>query len=41
VGIDEFHSIFSLWQLEGKGHVMWTLTNQQAAWWCNALQFLW
>jgi len=21
-----------------KGHVMWTLTNQQGAWWCNALQ---
>ena len=21
-----------------KGHVMWILTNQQEAWWCNALQ---
>ena len=21
-----------------KGHVMWILTNQQGAWWCNALQ---
>jgi len=21
--------------------VMWILTNQQVAWWCNALQFPW
>jgi len=41
--IDRFHSIFSLWQLEGKGSCDVDIDqfNQQAAWWCNAPQFPW
>ena len=35
--IASFH--YGNWR--AKGHVTWILTNQQAAWWCNALQFPW
>jgi len=30
--IDGFHSIFTIETVRRKGHVMWILTNQQAAW---------
>ena len=38
--MDGSHNIYHHRNWSAKGHVMRILTNQQAAWWCNALQLL-